>query len=91
MSIGRLGAAVGLDAPDACRGVIRGGAAILREVRCAIFGDEPAYDGLLERFPQNYHEPYYPSYVNEDFPAMARQCGLTHRRDVTTFVSMVVR
>ena len=57
---------------------------------CAIFGDEPAYDGLLERFPQNYHEPYYPSYVNEDFPAMARQCGLTHRRDVTTFVSKVM-
>jgi len=20
-------------------------------------GDEPAYDGMLERFPQNYHEP----------------------------------
>ena len=53
-------------------------------------GDEPAYDGLLERFPQNYHEPYYSSYVGEDFPAIARQCGLTHRRNVTTFVSKVM-
>jgi ubiquinone/menaquinone biosynthesis C-methylase UbiE len=53
-------------------------------------GDEAAYDGILERFPQNYHEPYYRSYLEEDFPAIARQCGLTHRRDVTTFVSKVM-
>jgi ubiquinone/menaquinone biosynthesis C-methylase UbiE len=53
-------------------------------------GDEPAYDGLLERFPQNYHEPYYRSYVDEDFPAIAQQCGLTHRRNVRTFVSKVM-
>jgi ubiquinone/menaquinone biosynthesis C-methylase UbiE len=53
-------------------------------------GDDPAYDGLLERFPQNYHEPYYRSYVTEDFPAIAKQCGLTHRRNVTAFVSKVM-
>jgi ubiquinone/menaquinone biosynthesis C-methylase UbiE len=53
-------------------------------------GDDPAYDGLLERFPQNYHEPYYRSYMNEDFPAIAQQCGLTPRRNVTTFVSKVM-
>ena len=53
-------------------------------------GDEPAYDGILERFPQNYHEPYYRSYLEEDFPAIARQSGLTHRRNVTTFVSKVM-
>ena len=22
-------------------------------------GDEPDYDGLLELFPQSFHEPYY--------------------------------
>jgi ubiquinone/menaquinone biosynthesis C-methylase UbiE len=27
-------------------------------------GDEPDYDGMLERFPQYYHEPYYQSYVS---------------------------
>jgi ubiquinone/menaquinone biosynthesis C-methylase UbiE len=53
-------------------------------------GDEPAYDGLLERFPQSYHEPYFRSYVAEDFPAIARKCGLTHRRNVATFVSKVM-
>ena len=29
-------------------------------------GDEPDYDGLLELFPQNFHEPYYGSYIEED-------------------------
>ena len=53
-------------------------------------GDEPAYDGLLERFPQRYHEPYYRSYVDEDFAAIAKQCGLTHRRNVKAFVSKVM-
>ena len=36
-------------------------------------GDEPDYDGMLERFPQLYHEPYYESYLKEDFPAIARR------------------
>jgi ubiquinone/menaquinone biosynthesis C-methylase UbiE len=50
-------------------------------------GDEAAYDGLLERFPQNYHEPYFASYLDEDFPAMARHAGLRHVRDMRAFVS----
>src|SRR5262245_34736600 len=49
-------------------------------------GDNPTYDGLLERFPQNYHEPYYRSYLNEDFPAIAQQCGLAHKRSFPAFV-----
>jgi ubiquinone/menaquinone biosynthesis C-methylase UbiE len=53
-------------------------------------GDEPDYDGMLERFPQLYHEPYYQSYIREDFSAMARGCGLTHRRDAQAFVSKVM-
>ena len=53
-------------------------------------GDQPNYDGLLEIFPQNYHEPYYKSYINEDFSALATDCGLTHIRDVTAFVSKVM-
>jgi len=44
-------------------------------------GDQPDYQGLLELFPQNYHEPYYRSYSNEDFNALAAGCGLkTHPR-----------
>jgi len=53
-------------------------------------GDQPDYDGLLELFPQNYHEPYYRSYTNEDFSALATGCGLTHIRDVKAFVSKVM-
>jgi ubiquinone/menaquinone biosynthesis C-methylase UbiE len=53
-------------------------------------GDEPDYDGMLELFPQNYHEPYYSSYLEEDFDAIAKVCGLTHVRDVTAFVSKVM-
>jgi ubiquinone/menaquinone biosynthesis C-methylase UbiE len=53
-------------------------------------GDEPDYEGLLELFPQNYHEPYYKSYTNENFSALAAGCGLTHIRDVEAFVSKVM-
>ena len=53
-------------------------------------GDEPDYDGLLELFPQSYHEPYYGSYLNEDFGAMATACRLAHIRDIRAFVSKVM-
>jgi ubiquinone/menaquinone biosynthesis C-methylase UbiE len=53
-------------------------------------GDQPDYDGLLDLFPQNYHEPYYKSYTSENFGALATRCGLTHIRDVKAFVSKVM-
>jgi ubiquinone/menaquinone biosynthesis C-methylase UbiE len=53
-------------------------------------GDQPDYDELLELFPQNYHEPYYESYTNQDFSALAMSCGLMHIRDVKAFVSKVM-
>ena len=53
-------------------------------------GDQPDYEGLLELFPQNYHEPYYASYRNEDFTALAASCGLEHIRDIKAFVSKVM-
>lgn len=53
-------------------------------------GDRPDYEGLLELFPQNYHEPYYLSYIKEDFGALAGACGLTHVRDVQAFVAKVM-
>ena len=53
-------------------------------------GDEPDYEGLLDLFPQNYHEPYYRSYANEDFSALAKRCGLTHIKNVKAFVSKVM-
>src|SRR5271169_5828528 len=53
-------------------------------------GDRPDYAGLLELFPQNYHEPYFASYLGEDFAALAQDCGLTHVRDVPAFISKVM-
>jgi ubiquinone/menaquinone biosynthesis C-methylase UbiE len=53
-------------------------------------GDEPDYGGLLELFPQNYHEPYYLSYTREDFSKLAARSGLTPVRNVRAFVSKVM-
>jgi ubiquinone/menaquinone biosynthesis C-methylase UbiE len=53
-------------------------------------GDEPHYDAMLDWFPQRYHEPYYMSYVNEDFVAIGRRSGLVHRGDAKAFVSKIV-
>ena len=53
-------------------------------------GDEPDYDGMLELFPQNYHEPYYASYLGEDFGTIANERGLTHIRDHNAFVGKVM-
>jgi ubiquinone/menaquinone biosynthesis C-methylase UbiE len=53
-------------------------------------GDEPDYDGLLDLFPQSFHEPYYKSYTTEDFIALCGECGLTHAGDTRAFVSKVM-
>jgi ubiquinone/menaquinone biosynthesis C-methylase UbiE len=52
--------------------------------------DRPDYEGLLQRFPQNYHEPYYSSYTKEDFGELASGCGLIHVRSVMAFVSKIM-
>lgn len=40
------------------------------------FGDNPPLDGLLEYFPEGFHEPYYKSYLEEDFGKLAGKAGL---------------
>src|SRR4051794_4488300 len=50
-------------------------------------GDEPDYDSMLDRFPLLYHEPYYESYVREDFAAIAHHCGLAHWLNTKAYVS----
>jgi ubiquinone/menaquinone biosynthesis C-methylase UbiE len=54
------------------------------------YGDEPDYDGLLEIFPQNFHEPYYRGYLKEDFASIAADSGLRHTKDVNVFVSKMM-
>ncbi|HEY1364522.1 MAG TPA: class I SAM-dependent methyltransferase [Xanthobacteraceae bacterium] len=53
-------------------------------------GDKPDYDGMLELFPQSYHEPYYAGYLREDFGALARRCGLRQTQAARAFVSKVM-
>jgi len=53
-------------------------------------GDRSGYGGLLELFPQNYHEPYYSSYTNEDFSVLAADCDLKPVRNVNAFISKMM-
>jgi ubiquinone/menaquinone biosynthesis C-methylase UbiE len=53
-------------------------------------GDRPDYEGMLDLFPKNYHEPYYKTYINEDFCELASDCGLTSIRTVNAFVAKVM-
>jgi ubiquinone/menaquinone biosynthesis C-methylase UbiE len=53
-------------------------------------GDRPDYEGLLELFPQSFHEPYYLSYIDEDFGAVGKACGLMPARDKHAFLSKVM-
>ncbi len=53
-------------------------------------GDARDYEGMIELFPQSYHEPYYTTYAKEDFGAIGEQCGLIHTRDTLAFVSKVM-
>ena len=82
--------------PKVRRGVFREFARVLKRggrliiVELLQLGDEPDYDGMLELFPQSYHEPYYAGYLAEDFGTIARAYGLTHVRAVPAFVSKVM-
>jgi ubiquinone/menaquinone biosynthesis C-methylase UbiE len=53
-------------------------------------GDRPDYEGLLDLFPQNYHEPYYESYTTENFRALAAASRMKYVRTVNAFVSKVM-
>jgi ubiquinone/menaquinone biosynthesis C-methylase UbiE len=82
--------------PDVRRTVISEAARVLKVggrlvmVDSVQRGDESVYDAMLESFPQRYHEPYFESYIGEDFPAIARGFGLAHRGDTKAFVSKVM-
>jgi ubiquinone/menaquinone biosynthesis C-methylase UbiE len=53
-------------------------------------GDQPDYEGLLELFLRSYHEPYYPSYINENFGSIASDCGLKFVRTAIFFLAKIM-
>jgi ubiquinone/menaquinone biosynthesis C-methylase UbiE len=62
-----------------------GGAALF--IDSLQLGDAPDYDGLLELFPERFHEPYYRAYLSEDLPAVFGATGLKLEQSRTAFLS----
>jgi ubiquinone/menaquinone biosynthesis C-methylase UbiE len=73
---------------ECARVLVPGGRLIL--VDSIQSGDMPDYDGLVELFPQSFHEPYYTTYAEEDFPALARAAGLASVGGTNAFLSKVM-
>jgi hypothetical protein len=53
-------------------------------------GDRTDFDGLLEAFPLNFHEPYYASYLREDLPALFGERGLVTAHTEPVFLSKLL-
>lgn len=53
-------------------------------------GDEAAYDGLLDRFPQAFHEPYYADYCRQDLSALLTAAGFSVDRSERAFFSKMI-
>lgn len=75
-------------AQEAARVVKPGGLFVL--VDSLQTGDEPDYDGLLEMFPQMFHEPYFEAYLTEDLDALFDDAGFTRESVTTAFTSKIV-
>jgi len=52
--------------------------------------DTPAYNGLLETFPELFHEPYYRSYIKEDLEGTFKTAGLVLEKSAPCFFSKVM-
>jgi ubiquinone/menaquinone biosynthesis C-methylase UbiE len=53
-------------------------------------GDEPGYDGLLELFPELFHEPYFRSYLEDDLEAMFAAAGFAIAGRSNAFLAKVL-
>lgn len=54
-------------------------------------GDAADLDRMLEYFPVGFHEPYFGSYLNEDFVALFGEAGLAHEETELAFLTKVMR
>lgn len=53
-------------------------------------GDRAAWDGLLEGFPERFHEPYYRHYAIDDLDGMLTGAGLEALETRTAFLCKVM-
>jgi len=54
-------------------------------------GDAPDLDRMLEYFPVGFHEPYFGSYLKEDFAALFAEVGLEVEETELAFLTKVMR
>jgi ubiquinone/menaquinone biosynthesis C-methylase UbiE len=53
-------------------------------------GDRAGWDGLLEAFPERFHEPYYRHYAIDDLEGMFAETGLAMRSVSLAFLAKVM-
>jgi ubiquinone/menaquinone biosynthesis C-methylase UbiE len=53
-------------------------------------GDKPGWDGLLEAFPERFHEPYFRHYAIDDLDGMFGAAGLEPQLTTTPFLSKLM-
>jgi ubiquinone/menaquinone biosynthesis C-methylase UbiE len=53
-------------------------------------GDRPGWDGLVEAFPERFHEPYYRHYAIDDLEGMFSAAGLEPELTATPFLSKLM-
>jgi ubiquinone/menaquinone biosynthesis C-methylase UbiE len=54
-------------------------------------GDAADLDRMLEYFPVGFHEPYFASYLKEDFELLFGEVGLTLEETELAFLTKVMR
>jgi ubiquinone/menaquinone biosynthesis C-methylase UbiE len=54
-------------------------------------GDTPDLDRMLEYFPVGFHEPYYNTYLNEDFASLFAEFGLSQEEVELAFLTKMMR
>ena len=72
---------------EAARVLKPGGAFIVAD--SLQFGDNEGLDGILEYFPEGFHEPYYKAYLGWDFAPSMEAAGFKKERTQLAFLTKV--